>query len=109
MTAEGKVLRDVRDLALVEFASFYIRARKRAISRDASYINGSAIAATGGYQGSLNGMLSVINKRRMQAVPAGLGFLESGALIVLAPWINRGAAAITGKVAGKNIRKSWVI
>ena len=105
MTAEGKVLRDVRDLALVEFASFYIRARKRAISRDASYINGSAIAATGGYQGSLNGMLSVINKRRMQAVPAGLGFLESGALIVLAPWINRGAAAITGKVAGKNIRK----
>ncbi|MBI1269468.1 hypothetical protein GC174_03455 [bacterium] len=105
MNAEGKVLRDVRDLALVEFASFYVRARKRAVSRDAAYVNGSAIAATGGYQGSLNGMLSVINKRRMQAVPAGLGFLESGALIVLAPWINRGAAAVTGKVASKNIRK----
>lgn len=103
--AEGRVLRDVRDLALVEFAQFYTRARKRAVSRDVSYINGSAIATTGGYQGSLNGMLAVVNKRRMQAVPAGLGFLESGALIVLAPWIKRGTAAITGKVAGKRIKK----
>lgn len=102
---EGRVLKDVRDLALVEYASFYTRARKRAVSRDVSYLNGAAITTTGGFQGSLNGMMAIINKRRMQALPAGLGFLESGALIVAAPWIKKGVAKITGKIVKKNINK----
>ena len=105
LDTEGKVLKDVRNLALLEFAQFYTRARSRAVARDVSYLNGSAIATTGGFQGSLNGMMSVINKRRMQALPAGLGFLESGALIVAAPWINKGAAKLTGKIASKKIKK----
>lgn len=103
--AEGRVLKDIRDLALVEYAQFYVRARKRHISRDVAYLNAMAITGTGGFQGSLNGILSVANRRRSMAGPAGLGFLESGALIVLAPWIKKGTAKLTGKFAKKSILK----
>ncbi|MBZ0186486.1 MAG: hypothetical protein K8F91_09585, partial [Candidatus Obscuribacterales bacterium] len=103
--AESKVLKGIRDQGLIEYANFYIRARKRAVARDFEYLNTIGITTTGGFQGSLNGLMSVEKRDRKYAQAAGLGFLESGSLIVLAPWMSKGTQIVTGKIVKKNIKK----
>lgn len=104
-SAESRVLKGIRDQGLIEYANFYIRARKRAVSRDFEYLNTIGITTTGGFQGSINGYMAVEKRDRKYAQAAGLGFLESGSLIVLAPWMSKGTQIVTGKIVGKNIKK----
>jgi len=104
-SAESRVLKGIRDQGLIEYANFYVRARKRAVARDFEYLNTVGATTTGGFQGSLNGYMSVEKRDRKYAQAAGLGFLESGALIVLAPWMSKGTQMITGRVVNKRIKR----
>lgn len=104
-SAESRVLQGIRDQGLIEYANFYVRARKRALARDFEYLNTIGITTTGGFQGSINGYMAVEKRDRKYAQSAGLGFLESGSLIVLAPWMSKGTQMVTGKIVGKNIKK----
>ncbi|MBI4532956.1 MAG: hypothetical protein HY711_03330 [Candidatus Melainabacteria bacterium] len=101
---EGKVLKDVRDLGLIEHSQFYVRAKRRRAARDVGYINGFAAATTGGYIGSLMGLLAVSNRKPRLAGPAGIGFILSGAHIVMAPVVGKVSANIAGKHASKQIK-----
>lgn len=102
---EGKVLQDVRDLALSEYAQFYARAVGRRWSRDASYINGLAAATTGGYIGALGGLIAVAARRPSVAGPAGIGFILSGSHIAAAPVVGRAASKLGAKFARRRIGK----
>lgn len=104
-TAEGQVLKDLRDLALVEYSKFYVRGIKRRISRDLSYFNGLASTTTGGYIGSLCGLIAVCDRKPRLAGPAGIGFILSGAFITTAPIINRYGSKLAGNLAKKKISK----
>jgi hypothetical protein len=102
---EGKILEDIRNLALQEYKQFHIRAKKRICSRNVSYVNGFFSATTGGYLGSLMGLLAVTNRNPRYAGPAGLGFTLSGASLVWAPILGRAAANLQGKVTTKRLNK----
>lgn len=105
VNAEGRLLKDLRDLSLVEYSKFYARGIKRRISRDLSYFNGLAAATTGGYIGSLCGLLAICERKPQLAGPAGIGFTLSGAFICLAPFINRYGSTWAQKIARKKINK----
>lgn len=102
---EGKVLKDVRDLALNEYCQFYARAVGRRWSRDASYLNGLAAAGTGGYIGALGGLIAVAARRPSVAGPAGIGFILSGSHIVAAPIVGRASAKLGTKLASRRVRR----
>ncbi|HEY9869332.1 MAG TPA: hypothetical protein V6D08_09215 [Candidatus Obscuribacterales bacterium] len=102
---EGKVLADVRDLALNEYCQFYARAVGRRWSRDASYLNGLAAAGTGGYIGALGGLIAVAARRPSVAGPAGIGFILSGSHIVAAPVVGRVTAKLGAKLASRKVRR----
>ncbi|MBX9880164.1 MAG: hypothetical protein K2Y22_17025 [Candidatus Obscuribacterales bacterium] len=103
--AEGLILKDLRDLSLVEYSKFYTRGIKRRVSRDLSYFNGLAAATTGGYIGSLCGLLAICDRKPKLAGPAGIGFILSGAFITVAPIINRYGSKFAGNLAKKKIAK----
>lgn len=105
VNAEGRLLKDLRDLSLVEYSKFYSRGIKRRVSRDLSYFNGLAAATTGGYIGSLCGLLAICERKPQLAGPAGIGFTLSGAFICLAPFINRYGSTWAQKIARKKINK----
>jgi hypothetical protein len=102
---EGKVLKDVRDLALNEYCQFYARAVGRRLSRDTSYLNGLAAAGTGGYIGALGGLIAVAARRPSVAGPAGIGFILSGSHIVAAPIVARFSAKLGAKFASRRVRR----
>ena len=104
-TQESKVLRDVRDVALIEYSQFYARAVGRRWSRNASYLNGLAAASTGGYLGALGGLIAVCARRPSVAGPAGIGFILSGSHIAAAPVVGRVTAKLGAKRARGQISK----
>jgi hypothetical protein len=101
--AEGLVLKDVRDLSLAEYAQFYVRANKYFASRDANALMAIASASTGGFQGSLLGIISAFQRRPRLVGPGGLGFVISGATIVATPPTAKLAATIKGRFARKQM------
>jgi hypothetical protein len=101
--AEGLVLKDVRDLALSEYMQFYVRANKFFGSREANALMAVTAASTGGFQGSLLGMVSAAKRDPRLVGPGGLGFLISGATIVATPVVARLSANIRGKHARHKI------
>lgn len=89
ITQEGLLLRDLRNLSLGEYAQFHVRAKKRIAARNASYLNGLSAASTGGYLGSLCGLIAVCARKPRIAGPAGIGFTISGFNIATAPIVGR--------------------
>lgn len=89
LSTETEVLKEAADMSVVEFAHFYATTRMRNWSRNASYINGLIATGCGGDLGSLVGMLTSSNRRPSMAVPAGIGFVLSGAAIIASPMVNR--------------------
>lgn len=101
--AESAVLKDIRNLALSEYAQFYVRAHKFFAARDANTVMAIIASTTGGFQGSLLGILSAAHRRPKLVGPGGLGFIISGAAIVATPPAMRLTANIRGKAAGKRL------
>ncbi len=101
--AEGVVLKDVRDLSLSEYSQFYVRANKFFGNRDANSALTVLAAGTGGFQGSLLGLISAAKREPRLAGPAGIGFLISGATIVATPLASRLLANLRGNAARKNL------
>lgn len=105
LSAEGKVLLDLRNLALGEYSKFHIRAKRRLAARDASYVNGFASATTGGYLGSLFGLLAVTEKKPQLVGPGGIGFTISGFNIVTGPLVGRAAANVAGRLTARKLKR----
>lgn len=93
---ETPVLNDMRNAALSEYLNFHVRAKKRIASRNFAYLNGFSAATTGGYLGSLCGLLAISCRKPRLAGPAGLGFTISGANIATGPELGR----LVGNCAG---------
>lgn len=103
--AEGQVLRDLRDRALSEYCQFDVRAAKRKTARNVAYLNGFSAATTGGYLGSLCGLLAVANRNPRLAGPAGIGFTISGANIATGPILGRMTANVAGSLAKRRLNR----
>jgi hypothetical protein len=101
IAAEGLILKDLRNMALAEYVQFHIRAKRRLGSRNISYLNQLSAATTGGYMGSLCGLLAVADRNPKLAGPAGIGFIISGANIVTGPIIGR----VAGNIAAKRTKQ----
>lgn len=100
--AEGAVLKDVRDLSLNEYAQFFVRAHKFFGSRETNSLMAVTAASTGGFQGSLLGIISAANRQPRLVGPGGLGFLLSGAAITATPGMSR----LVGTMRGNHARKT---
>ncbi|MFN8657375.1 MAG: hypothetical protein U0105_13620 [Candidatus Obscuribacterales bacterium] len=103
IASEGQVLRDLRNRCLNEYEQFHVRAKKRVTARNVSYLNGISAATTGGYLGSLCGLLAVADRNPRLAGPAGIGFTISGANIASGPVLSRAAADLAGKRTKKRL------
>lgn len=101
--AEGRVLTDVRDLSLDEYSQFFVRAHKFFANRAANSFMGMTAASTGGFGGTLFGILSAAHRRPRLVGTAGIGFLISGATIVATPGTGRVVANLAGQRARKKI------
>ena len=99
LTAEGDVLRDVKDAALVEYSRFNIRASKWRAKRDTSNLMVFSQASTGGFIGSLFSLLAASNRKPKLAGTAGIGFTTSGACVVMIPLMTKLTAFLAGKDA----------
>lgn len=102
---EGLVLQDLRNLAMAEYVQFHVRAKKRTLSRNVAYLNGFFSATTGGYLGSLMGLLAVTNRNPRYAGPAGIGFTLSGMSIVAGPILGRMAGNAAGALAKSQLKR----
>lgn len=103
--AEGAVLKDIRNLALGEYAQFHVRAARRKASRNVSYLNGFSAATTGGYLGSLGGLLAVAERNPKLVGPAGIGFTISGANIATGPLLGRASANVAGSITRRRLAR----
>lgn len=104
---ETPVLRDMRNMAVTEFCNFHTRAKKRIAARNFSYLNGFIAATTGGYLGSLCGLLAVTARKPRLAGPAGIGFTISGANIATGPELGRLAGNIAGSFDKSHMKKDF--
>lgn len=105
LEAETKVLTDLRNAALSEYAQTYVRAKRRIAARNVSYLNGFSAATTGGYLGSLCGILAVANRKPRTVGPGGIGFIISGANIMTGPILAKMAGNHFAKRGQKEIKK----
>lgn len=103
IAAEGFVLRDLRNKALLEYIQSHVRAKRRLWSRNVSYLNQLSAATTGGYMGSLCGLLAVADRKPKLAGPAGVGFTISGANIATGPIIGRVTGNFAARVAKRRL------
>ncbi|MBS1994171.1 MAG: hypothetical protein JSS83_26855 [Cyanobacteria bacterium SZAS LIN-3] len=105
--AEGAVLKDVRDLSLTEYSQFSVRAHRFFGSRDTNSLMAMTAATTGGFQGSLLGIISAYKKEPRLVGPGGLGFVISGATIVATPVAARLVANLEGNLARKKLSSEF--
>ncbi len=105
-SAEDKVLRDSRDLALLEFCRLYIDSRKRHTARDMTTIGTLAVCATGAFPGAYGVINGLKNVNLKQVGGGGIGFLISGSTLTAAPFLIHGSAAVTGKFSHDKLRKT---
>lgn len=101
---EGKVLTDVRNCALDEYANLSARAAKWKAARITSNAMIFGNATTGGYIGSLGNLLAVMNRKPRLALPAGVGFIVSGAFIVMTAPTTKILSTVVAKHEGKKER-----
>jgi hypothetical protein len=105
LSCEEKVLRDLKDLGLLEFSKLYIDSRKRHAQRDITTIGTLAVCATGAFPGALGVLAGIRHTNTKQIGGGGVGFLISGATLTAAPVLIYGGGAVTAKVAGERLSK----
>lgn len=108
MVAEGNVLKDIRDLALIEFSKIYVDSRKKRVARDLTTLGTLAVCATGAFPGAYNVMRGVKQVNLKKVGGGGVGFLVSGSILTAAPVLIHGGAAIQGKVSNDKVKKSLI-
>lgn len=101
--AEGAVLKDLEALALSEYAQFYARAHNFFAARNANTILALTAASSGGFGGSLPGIISAAQRRPRVVAAGGVGFPISGAIITASPITVKLASERAGKNAIKQI------
>ncbi len=101
LNLESKVLSDVKDCAVEEFSKLAVREKKIKTARDTAALFTFAQATTGGFIGSLGNLLAVSNRKPRLALPAGVGFAVSGALIALTPPASKIMATLAGNAEKK--------
>jgi len=106
-TNETPVLNDLRNMAVSEYCNFHVRAKKRLAARNFAYLNGFVSATTGGYLGSLCGLLAVACRKPRLAGPAGIGFTVSGATIALGPEMGRAVSNCVGSIDRRLMKNSF--
>lgn len=104
---ETPVLNDMGNAALSEYLNFHVRAKKRIASRNFAYLNGFSAATTGGYLGSLCGLLAISCRKPRLAGPAGLGFTISGANIATGPELGRLVGNCAGSLDKRFLKKEF--
>lgn len=102
--AEDQVLKGAKDCAIDEFVGLSARAAKWKTARNTSNIMNFGNAATGGYIGSLGNLLAVSNRKPRLALPAGVGFITSGAFILFNVPTTRLVSTVLAKMEGKKER-----
>ncbi|MBS1993197.1 MAG: hypothetical protein JSS83_21925, partial [Cyanobacteria bacterium SZAS LIN-3] len=105
LAAEETVLKDFRDLTILEFSRLYLDSRKRHSARDITTIGTLAVCATGAFPGALSVIQGIRHTNIKQVGGGGIGFLVSGATLTAAPVLIHGGAAITGKIAQERLSK----
>jgi hypothetical protein len=78
--AEEKVLRDIRDLALLEFSRVYVDSRKLKATRDLTTLGTIAVCGTGAFPGALGVVRGLRNVNLKQVGGGGIGFSSPEAL-----------------------------
>ena len=101
LNLEGKVISDVKNCAIDEFARFAVRETKIKTARNTANLVTFASATTGGYMGALGNLLAVTNRKPRIALPAGVGFVLSGSFIVLTPISSKLMSIVAAKHAKK--------
>lgn len=104
--SEDKVLRDSRDLALLEFCRLYIDSRKRHTARDITTLGTLIVCATGAFPGAYGVINGLTNVNLKQVGGGGIGFLISGSTLTAAPVLIHGGAAVTGKLSADKLLKT---
>ena len=94
--AEGKVLKDMRDLGLFEYSRFHIRQRRFMAFQQSLYFFDLAKYSTGAI-GSFFAYMSLHKHRRVWNNRAGVLFDVSGALTIAAPLASRGLGILAGR------------
>lgn len=107
-TAQGRVLRDVRDLSLIEFSRVYVDSRKQKAARDLTTLGTIAVCATGAWPGAYAVLRGVKDVNLKKVGSGGIGFLISGSTLTAAPALIHGGAAITGKVCTSKLEDSLI-
>ncbi len=106
---EEDILKDVRDLSLIEYAQLFVRAHKFFANRNTNSIVTLFAAGTGGFGGSLLGIVAIKKREPRLNGPGGINFIVSGATIVLTPETIRLAANLAGNAAEKKIASQLTI
>lgn len=101
--AEGAVLKDVYSLSLTEFVQFYARAKRYFVNRDINNLLGFVAATTGGFGGSMLGMISAQTRNQRLLGPGGIGFMISGGTIMATPVAARAVAGTSAKRARERL------
>jgi len=96
-SAEGRVLRDIRDLNLVEYSQWHIGARRLLAFQQSLYLLDIAKNTTGAV-GNWVAKHSIHVKRRTWNAPAGMLTTISGALIILTPLLSRATGMLVGSL-----------
>lgn len=100
---EGRILRDLRDQSLLEFARFHTSARKLLAFQQTQYLFDigknvtNAVGCNFAYQ-------SLYQRKRIFNMKAGVMFTISGALTMAGPILSRGVSAGVGKMERRFLR-----
>ncbi len=100
--SEGKLLRDIEDISLLEYSRFHIGAKRSAVMQNTQelfLIYRNAIGATG----NLINIISAHSRKRHMSGTGLLCTLLSGVGVVATPLAARWAAALEGKLAARKL------
>lgn len=103
LAAEGKVLKDWRDLDLLDFSTLYTQSRKQKMVRDLTNAGTVAVSATGAFPGALM-TLKGVDKTRLKTVGgSGVGFLISAGILTAAPFLFKFGEIMQGQHCTKKM------
>jgi hypothetical protein len=101
---EGCILRDIRDLTLMEFVTFHVGTRRFLAFQQSLYLFDIAKNTTGAV-GNIAASAAIAKRNRKINAPAGICTTISGALIVAAPLLSRATGMAYGAYDKWRIKK----
>jgi hypothetical protein len=96
LDCEGKVLKDWRDLALIDFSSLYVQSREQHMVRDLTNLGTMAVAYTGAFPGALVALEGVRKTKLKMVGGSGIGFMVSAGILTLAPYLFKSGEIMQG-------------